>query len=130
MDQLKAKREKLLLARTTPVENSDEKPEPVPMPPMRARQYTPQTAAERRRQLQMSKSVSQCRVSNLSNVVGAGWKSFSSLEVDGEGAPLIRRKLRDRKKKKEVRFNEVQVFYFARDLGQSTVPSVEGACLG
>uniref|UniRef100_A0A7E4UN65 CSRNP_N domain-containing protein n=1 Tax=Panagrellus redivivus TaxID=6233 RepID=A0A7E4UN65_PANRE len=107
-EELRAKREKFLLTRTLPVENSDDQPELVPRT----------TIPRRGRNLIKSFSASHS-------------SSNESADVGPEAGPSQRtsRRLQEKKKKK-VHFGEVHVFYFGRQQAYSVVPSKEGASLG
>lgn len=115
-DILKAKREKLLLARTAPVENSDEKPEVMPMP---VRSYFEESAEKKRKRMTISKS--ECN-SSPAIKKSAQWRSVDSpKEMDRTTTFALptrasRRLCEKDKKKKEVKFGGVHVYYFGKRL--------------
>uniref|UniRef100_A0AC34F8J1 Cysteine/serine-rich nuclear protein N-terminal domain-containing protein n=1 Tax=Panagrolaimus sp. ES5 TaxID=591445 RepID=A0AC34F8J1_9BILA len=135
-DVLKAKREKLLLARTAPVENSDEKIDILPMP---IRQNSQESVVNKRKRMTISKSECSSIKNELTdNLILNPWKSMDSVNNNNNGTPTLclpsrtsrRISEKDKKNKKSVKFGGVAVYYFGRNQSYSAVPSTEGVSLG
>uniref|UniRef100_A0A914YW85 Cysteine/serine-rich nuclear protein N-terminal domain-containing protein n=1 Tax=Panagrolaimus superbus TaxID=310955 RepID=A0A914YW85_9BILA len=134
-DVLKAKREKLLLARTAPVENSDEKIDILPMP---MRQNSEESVINKRKRMTISKSECSSIKNELTDKLLLNpWRSMDSVN-NNNGSQILclpsrtsrRISEKEKKNKKGVKFGGVAVYYFGRNQSYSAVPSTEGVSLG
>jgi cysteine/serine-rich nuclear protein len=135
---LKAKREKLLLARTAPVENSDEKIDVLPMP---IRSFNQESVVNKRKRMTVSKSeCSSIKKESLDNLLRLSnpWKSMDSMNNNNNNnqmaticlPPRTSRRLSEKIGKKNIKFGGVHVYYFNRSQSYSVVPTSEGVSLG